>query len=979
MRFRLLGPLEVCGDDGEPIPLPQRRRRELLAAFLLHANEPLSGEALIDAVWGADRPGSAGGALRTHVWALRRLPGLDGRLRSRNGGYLFEVRPGELDAEEFARRCGEARASLAAGRPPEAVGVLEEALRMWREPPLEDVPATPALAGRTERLHAQRRAAQDLLIETELDLGRYRQLIPRIRELVAADPTHEHRWAQLMLALCRSGRRAEALAAYGQAHSILTEEIGLEPGTELRRLHRMVLAEAPELDMLPLLASGALDQGPARIVPDQIPPEPTDFVGREAETSTLQDALTSARSGAGVPIALIRGRPGVGKSSLAAHVAHSLRPLFPDGLLYVELGAAKAPPDVAAALEDVLRGLGVPPSAIPVGAAGRAGLLRSRLAGRRVLMVIDDAGESEQVLPFLPGTAGSAVLVTSRARLAWLPGARTVRLDVLKRAEAFALLRHMVGPERVDREPEMAGRIIEACGRLPLALRIAGARMHTHERWPLSAFADLLPMGRRLDRLSAERLSVREGVASTYAMLDAAEQRLLDLVSLVGTPDLPEWVAGLLHDGPVVRTVLNGLVDQHVLRSEGVDWTGQPRYRLDELMAEYARERVGDLPPPTRASALERALGGWHRLAVLADREMMRDPYYPEPEAGGAAAAAVRTVPVPVIDRVVAEPARWFATEQANLQAIGERACAAGRYRAAAELSAHRFAFQYFTGGTGDITRSWHQIAEAATADGDLSLAAEADVRIGILRAEHGEDLAGLRLFERGLAIFEREHDHENLARSLSCVAYGRLRRKKFVSALHMAMRGLAEARRIGDRNSEYLSLSVLSAVHVRTGDGRTGMALCDQALEMARDMRRPATETFALQNLVQANIILGRFRGALEAGREGLDLVTDIGSPLGKAHFLIMLATAHWGLEDYPPAIEELDRARASFAAQRASRMEVKSLLWLAVCHQARGDRGRARAALEEALSILRPLGLQHDAALVERAIVDGGVVKMR
>jgi DNA-binding SARP family transcriptional activator len=979
MKFRVLGPLEIRQDDGEPISLPQRRRRELLATFLLHANEPLPGEALIDALWGADRPRSVGGALRTHVWSLRRVPALNDRLRTRNGGYRFDVRPGELDTEEFERLLGAARASLAGRRALEAVELLEEALRLWREPALEDVPATPALAGRVERCHAQRRAAQDLLIETELNLGRYRQVIPRVRELVTGDPTHEHHWAQLMLALCRTGRRAEALAAYSQAHSILTEDYGLEPGSELRRLHQMVLAEAPELDGLPLLASEALALEAARIVPDQIPPEPTDFVGREAETSAVADALTSARSGAGVPIAVIRGRPGIGKSSLAAHVAHRLRPLFPDGLLYVELGGSSSPPDVGAALEDLLRGLGVPASTIPVGTTGRAGLLRSRLSGRRVLVVIDDAAASEQVLPFLPGTAGCAVLVTSRSRLAWLPGARTVHLDVLSRGEAVTLLRHMVGPERVDREPEMAARIVEACGRLPLAIRVAGARLHTHERWPLSAFADLLSMGRRLDQLSAERLSVREGVASTYTGLDEEERRLFELISLTGTPELPEWVAGLLHDGPLVRAALDGLVDQHVLRSEGVDFTGQPRYSMDGLMAEYARERAGAMPPLTRESALERVLGGWRQLAVLADQGMVRDPYYAAPEDGGAAAGAVRTVPAAVIDRVVAEPARWFSVEQANLQAIGERACAAGRYRAAAQLGAHRFAVQYFQGDTGGITRTWHQIGEAATAAGDLSLAAEADVRIGILRAEHGEDLAGLQLFERGLAIFERENDRVNLARSLSCVAYGRHRRKQYVSALRMAMRGLEEARRVGDRNSEYLSLSVLSAVMVRTGDGPTGMALCHQALDMAREMRRPATEMFALQNLVQTNIILGRHRGAVDAGRHGLDLVTDIGSQLGEAHFLIMLAAAHSGLEDHPQAIEMLVRARAIFGRHHAPHMEVKSLLWLATCHQARGDRVRARTALEEALSILRPLGLEHDAALVERAIMDGGVVKMR
>ncbi|MFD0689967.1 AfsR/SARP family transcriptional regulator [Actinomadura fibrosa] len=511
MKFRVLGPLEILRDGGEPVPLPQRRRRELLAAFLLHANEPLTGGALVDAVWGAARPRSAASALRTHVWALRQIPELSARLKTRSGGYQFEVRPGELDADEFARLAAEARARFAAGESLDAVRLLEDALRLWREPPLGDVPATPAMAGRIERCRAQRRAAQDLLIDAQLALGRYRQLIPYLRELVTEDPTNEHYWAHLMLALCRSGRRAEALAAYGQAHSILTEEFGLEPGGELRRLQRMVLAEAPELDALPLLTSRDVILGAERIVPDQIPREPTDFVGRDAETSAVADLLVSAGSGAGVPIAVIHGRPGVGKSSLAVHVAHSLRPLFPDGLLYVELGGSRGRTDVRGALDDLLRGLGVPAPAVPASTAGRAGLLRSRLAGRRVLMVIDDAAASGQVLPFLPGTAGSAVLVTGRTPLAWLPGARTLHLDVLGEAEAVTLLRRIVGPGRVDREPEAAVRIAAACDRLPLALRIAGARLHASETWPLAAFADLLAADRRPNPLRAGRTPVPDG------------------------------------------------------------------------------------------------------------------------------------------------------------------------------------------------------------------------------------------------------------------------------------------------------------------------------------------------------------------------------------------------------------------------------------------------------------------------------------
>lgn len=982
MKFRLLGPLRVQMEDGELIPLPQRRRRELLAIFLMCANEPLTGEMLIDALWGEEPPRSVGGALRTHIWALRREPALNARLHTGDGGYQFEVRPGELDTDVFSRLFAEGRTLARQGELEPAVSRLEQALRLWGTPPLGDVPDGHFLAGRIEMFHAQRRAAQDLLIETELSLGRHRQLIPRMRELVAEEPLHEQYWGQLMLALCRCGRRAEALAAYGQARAILAEEYGLEPGAELRRLHQMVLAEAPELDAWPTQALGDSEAGIAgsELKPDQIPPAPTDFVGRTAETTAVIDLLTHPMASGGVPIVVVHGRAGIGKSALAARVAHRLRARFPDGMLYIELGASTdRPADTATVLEDILRALRVPAQMIPASPAGRAGLLRSRTAGRRMLVVIDDAAASEQVLPLLPGTAGCAVLVTGRTRLVGLPGAKAVRLDPLDSGDAVALLRHIIGDERVDQEPETARLIAEACDGLPLAVRIAGYRVQTHERWPLSAFTALFTTGRRLDTLSAEHLSVREGAASSYTALDDEERQLLRLMALTGMENIPEWTAALLHGRPATRGVLDGLVDRHMLHSENVDFTGQPRYRLDPLTADYARERLEDMSQSDRDSALERVIEGWRRLVALADRGIVRDPYFAEPEERAGPPDTPAGVPGPVLRRVEAEPARWFAVEHAGLRSLSERVCDSGRYRAAAELGAHQFAYEYFQRDVFDPSRTWWKVARAAEQAEDLSLTAEAELRVGILHAERGEDLAGLRLFERSLAIFERGGQGENLARSLSCAAYGRLRRRQYGSARQLATRGFDEARRIGDRNSEYLNLSVLSAVLIRTGHGGTGLALCRRVRDTAPELERPANEAMALQNLTEANVYLKRHDEAVAVGRQGLELVTALGYELGEAHLLMILASAYRGLRKYGEAIDVLTRAQRIFARHQAPCKEARSHLWLAECHQACGSRARVRHHLEESLSILRPLRLEQDIAMVEQAIANGVAVKMR
>ncbi|WP_345433679.1 AfsR/SARP family transcriptional regulator [Actinoallomurus vinaceus] len=693
MEFRILGPLEIRADDGTHLLIRQPRQRALLAVLLLHANRQMTAEALMDALWGVHRPRTSSGALRTYVWAVRRLLAPSSRLRTRPSGYLLEVAPEELDLERFERLVATARDSLDAGDDRGAADRLQRALALWRNPPLADVPATTSMIPHLERWNAQRRAAEELLINAELRLGRHRHLLPRLRALVSESPLHEPYWHQLMRALQLSGHRGDALAAFDEAREVLKAGLGVEPGADLMRLRRELLSSPPAAGAvspgppatprLSRTASPSAGAGAAIAAPLQAPLAPRDFVGREAKIAEVARELTDAGTPAGVAIAVVCGRAGIGKTALAARVAHALRDRFTDGQVYVEMegahGARRAPSDVVG---DVLRSLGIPARILPESAAGRAALLRSHLADRRILLVVDDASAPEQVIPLLPGTPGAAALVTSRRRLAGLPGARSLSLDALVVGESLALLEHIIGTRRVMAEREAAERLVTACGHLPLAIRVAGARLRNHESRPIRHLVDAMTERRRLDELTVGHLSVRRELAATYSALGGEERRLFRLLGLITMHDLPEWAIVALHGEKDAQRVLEGLLDHHVVSSETVDFTGQPRFRMDPLTADYARELLDEVPAAERVAALNRLVRGWAGLVRAADHGCGRNPRGPRPQTHGPPLG----MPAELAPRVRADPARWLSIEYGNLQTVCRLTCAERQHRAAAHL-----------------------------------------------------------------------------------------------------------------------------------------------------------------------------------------------------------------------------------------------------------------------------------------------------
>lgn len=527
MRFKVLGPLEVVA-DGDVLALPAGRAQAVLAMLVLHGNRAVSMERLIEAAWGDDGSPTARTQVQGYISSLRRafasrLPGAAGagdRLVTRASGYALLVSEGESDVGTFQDHVVKGREARSRGDQVKAIELFTEALSLWRGRAFEGI-SSPILEAEADLLDQARLTVIEECARIELELGRHGEVLVRLARLTETNPLHEGLHELLMLALYRSGRRAEALAAYHHLRRTLLDELGVEPAQRLRGLLQQMLEEDP----------GLLPPHPAvspRPRPAQLPADIGDFTGREQQISALADLLIGRPAERGEGRALvcaITGAGGVGKTSLAVHVGHRLDAWFPDGQLYVDLrGAGPAAREPADVLGDMLRDLAVPDTLIPDGEDARSARYRSIVADRELLIVLDNARDSAQVRPLLPGSGACRVLVTSRNRMPGLLCGR-LDLDVLPPGEARAQFTAIVGA-RAEAEPEAAEAVLAVCGGLPFAIRIAGARLVSRPGWSISGFAGRLADQRRLlDELHVDDLAVRASFDVSYASLGrAAEQ-----------------------------------------------------------------------------------------------------------------------------------------------------------------------------------------------------------------------------------------------------------------------------------------------------------------------------------------------------------------------------------------------------------------------------------------------------------------------
>lgn len=624
MRFSILGPLVAEADDGTRLVLCRPSQRATLAVLLLHAAQPASKNLLIESLWGDQSPRDADTALRVRMRDVRRVLAGHDRVQTHPSGYQILVRPGELDADDFLAFTGRGRLALDSGNAEDAARLLDRACVLWREPPLADVPDTPASRAAATALLEQLRAAREWLMDARLALGQHHEMLSQIRAVLAADPLSEHPHVQLMLALYRCGQKVAALDAYSRLREVTTREFGQDPGPEANEMLRQILDDSPELQFRPRPLTGAAAAPRVVWTPvRQLPAPPPDFTGRMHAIEALARRMPASF----MPVTVLTGPPGAGKTALAVRAAHLAGDAFPDGQLFLSLGGRRAPREPLELLGELLRSLGVPADGVPAGLDECAAMYRSMVAGRRVLVLADDASAAAQLRPLLPGTSGAAVLVTATGRLADLEGACQIEVDALGDDEALAMLGRIAGEDRLMRDATAAQAIVAACAGLPLALRIAGARLAAAPALRPAEFAAELTAGPEAGARSAARLrsALAIGDLSVSRRLDEAWCALrpdarLALWLLAHTPQdsCPEWLVDAVAEGS--PATVGELADSCLIRQD----PASGRYSLAPLVGRFALGQPVPRPDAVRS---------WRSFAAF-------EPRWPEPEGLPQAAVA---------------------------------------------------------------------------------------------------------------------------------------------------------------------------------------------------------------------------------------------------------------------------------------------------------------------------------------------------
>jgi DNA-binding SARP family transcriptional activator/tetratricopeptide (TPR) repeat protein len=1002
-EFCLLGPLMVRR-AGAVVPVSRGKQRAVLAALLLNANRIVSLDELAEMLWGSDPPASARVTVQNYVKRLRHVLGdaEHARIRTEAGGYLICAGPGELDVSAFEALAEAARTSGQDGAWDRASACARQALALWRGEPLADA-GSPVLAGlEAPRLAEIRLQLLETRLDSDLHLGGHAEVLPELQRLVRLYPLRERLHATLMLALYRSGRQAESLIAYQVARRVLVDEVGTEPGMALRELHQQILAADPALTAEP----GSRHEPRQSITqerdpggPRQLPLAVGSFTGRERELAALSALLDRAagRSPGTIVISAISGTAGVGKTALAVHWAHRVRDRFPEGQLFVNLrGYDQGEPVTAAeALAVFLRALGVPANHLPASTDERAARFRDLLAGRRMLILLDNAIEADQVRPLLPASDGCLVVVTSRDSLAGLvarDGAQRLELDLLPLADAVSLLRTLIGV-RAEAHPEVAEELARQCCRLPLALRVAAEVAVARPEVPLADLvSERADRQHRLDVLDADgdaTTMVRSVFSWSYLHLDDATARAFRLVGLHPGLAWDRYAVAALADSTTAEAdqVISALTRAHLVQE-----TGWRRYAMHDLLRAYASELAATPEwAEKERQALPRLFDYYLHTAATAMDKLYPAGWQHRPPIAPSAVPAP-----PLADRSAAK--NWLDAERANLVAAAAHAARHGLHSHATRLSATLSQHFDAAGHYPEALALHAQAITAARRACDRAAEADALTAVGVIEyhqgrypeaADHyqlamamyrqtmnrmGEGLTlghlGLvywqqghyqqatRHFEQALALHRATGDRTAEGRTLGNLGLVSLRQGRYQQAAGHLEQALAVHRETGNKRGEAHTLGNLGDIALRQGSYQQATGNFEQALTLSREMGDPVIGAYALSHLGEVQLRQGGYQQAITYHRQALSIFRQTGNRPGEAAVLNGLGEVH--LAAGRPAIALAQYAAAQALADQIGDTYKQALahLGMARAHHADGDCGEARPHWDEALRRYTALG---------------------
>ncbi|EHR52736.1 DNA-binding transcriptional activator of the SARP family [Saccharomonospora marina XMU15] len=1002
LSLRLLGPLELSANGCE-LDLGGPRQRVVLAMLALNANRVTPIEQLIDAVWDNAPPTTARAQVQICISGLRRALANTGdstQIRTITPGYLLEVKEHSLDTAQFNGLLTSARTHLNAERLTEAVGTLRSALALWRGPALAGVRSELVRRGAAKLEDARLGALIDR-IRLDLALGRHEDVVGELSVLVKEHPLRERLYELLMLALYRSGRQAEALEVCREARATLMEELGIELSQSVRRLETSILNRDPTLDIEPPGQDiGRRDSISTTaghpVVPRRLPPSIADFTGRQPQLAEIKRVLIDGHADEahhGMRIVAIYGKGGVGKSTLALRAAHELREVYPDGHLYCDLSSPDGHDPVRESLAKHLRALGVASNDIPDDKAERVELYRSRTANKQVLVVLDGATSESQVVPLLPTGPGSAVIATSRTPLSALPGARLISIDVFGIDDGLEMLSKVIDSKRLADEYDNAVELVTLCGGLPLAIRIAGARLASRPHWRIGTLVDRLRSStRRLDELTFRCMALRSNISLSYGMLPPSARALFRRFSLLATPDFPAWTAAPLLDiDPLEASeMVERLVEAQLL--DTVQYPGEKvRYRFHDLIRVFAAEKLADEESrEERFNAVERLLGAW----------LARAEHSHAVEYGGHYTILHGNAPrwdgARELERIdpMGEPIEWLEAERHSLVAAVHLAAEYQLTEACWDLALAAVTL-FEVKGRFDEWRETANCALIATqAAGNRRGHAAMLYSLGTMQLFQNRLADAEKCFASALELFEAvgdEHGCALVTRNAATVDRMRGSHSRLTRRYQTALESM---RKVGDPVGEAHILQSLAKLRIDNGQPDEAHEMLKTALDRFRQAGYLRGEAQALTRFAELYLLTNDPERAHNTLNRALRIIRDIGDKIGEAHALCRLGVARQrtgrldnaetalqyalslaqqtgqrmvaGQAHYTLAQIALVRGRSSACADHAELAhelftELGSVIWRAKAlilrsdvHQSLGDNDSAAEALDQAVALL-------------------------